>query len=415
MIAVQAGEADGVQILSLAASVLATGVISAITDRDYDTNPRGRKQEPKYFGYIPSEPWSQSAAMLGVTLWIAGCNAAKMASLGVLLSASPILTVAWLCAECAALLGLRMLTQDGQWRFSASGSDGVVMSLVTHFCDYASMLAAPMPLTRHPAWLGLRAWSIGVAYSLAINPVIMLVGFRIDRSDGGRSAIGATASVMGLVLFAATAVAVCGAMIAWRCMDASHRPTFYRHESCRQQTDWMWENRTTAPRGSGRDAARAHVLVSASWRYWPPADKVKAWLSQWDEWEREPPEWFSPWWRRRARRTFPPGFLPDAARERLERERAEWRRQRREAREAAHGTNNRGATTSIVATPVTEIRPSSGTTVVSPAAASLRGGDAAAGHTKKRGGGRGGSATRPSASAVVHPLPTPNSPSPASP
>ena len=282
--------------------------------------------------------------MLGMTLFIGGFNAAKMASLAILLSASPLLTAAWLFVECAAFLGLRMLTQEGQWRGSASGTDGFGISLVVHVVYYAGMLAAPLPMGRHPSCAGPRAYSILVVYSLAINSVIMTVGFQIDRSDGGRNAIATSEPMMRLVLLTATAVALCGAMVTWRYMNEDHRSTFYRHESLQQQMDWMWENRTTAPRGSGRDAARAHLLITASWRYWPPTDKVKAWLSQWEEWEREPPEWFTPWWRRRARR-FPRGFLPDVARERLERERAEFRRSRREQQQPQQNSHAPAAAT----------------------------------------------------------------------
>ena len=184
-----------------------------------------------------------------MALFIGGYNAAKLASLAILLGASPILMTAWLCVECAAFLGLRMLMQEGQWRATLPGSDGFGFSLVYHVRLSAGILAAPLPTSRHPSCTGPRVYAICMVYSLAINPVIITVGFQIDRSDGGRSAIATSESTMWLVLLTATAVALCGATIAWRYMNKDHRSTFYRHESFRRQLDWMWENRTAAPRG----------------------------------------------------------------------------------------------------------------------------------------------------------------------
>ena len=86
---------------------------------------------------------------------------------------------------------------------------------------------------------------------------------------------------------------------------------------------------------------------------------VKAWLLLWEEWECEPPEWFTLWWRKRAGR-FSRGFLPDVARERLERERAEFRRSRREQQQPQQNSNASATTT--------DTRPVASTTGVSPQA-----------------------------------------------
>jgi hypothetical protein len=340
-IAVQSTEVDALQLLSIAASVLATGVIGGITDRDWDTNRPGRQYNPKYHGYFQDEPWAQSATLLGVALFMGGYNAAKMASLAVLVSVTPGVAAAWLCVECAAFLGLRVIHQGG-WRNPVAGGDGRGIGILLHLVLYGAILAAPMPLVRIPAWLGPRAYAIGVAYSIAINPVMVAVAYHIDRSSGGRDAIAVAEPTMFRLLLASTAASFLGAALAWWAMSPSHRPTFYRHESFRQSIEWAWENRTTAPVGWGHDAARAHILIQMRTRVWPPAEKTDAWLSQWESWEDNPPMWFTPYWRRKALRQFP-GHLPKAARERLEQERKE-----RRQRQPHIVTGNRGSSKNVM-------------------------------------------------------------------
>jgi hypothetical protein len=361
-IAVQSAEVDALQFLSIAASVLATGVIGAITDRDWDTNRSGRQYNPEYHGYFPSEPWAQSATLLGVALFLGGYNAAKMASLAVLVSAAPGVAAAWLCVECAAFLGLRVIRKGG-WRNPGAGTDGFGISMLTHLGFYGAILASPMPLIRHPSFISPCVYAIGVAYSIAINPVMVAVAYQIDRSSGGRDAIAVTEPIMYRLLLASTVASFLGAALAWWTMSPSHRPTFYRHESIRQSIEWAWENRTTAPVGSGLDAARAHLLIQASTRVWPPAEKTDAWLSQWESWEDNPPVWFTPYWRRKALRQFP-GRLPGMARERLERERNESRRQRRQrqSRITAGVGSRSNSKISVVAVAPLQQQPSSAPT-----------------------------------------------------
>jgi len=53
---------------------------------------------------------------------------------------------------------------------------------------------------------------------------------------------------------------------------------------------WIWDERTCCASGDGQDASRADALGFAPWA-WPPNERVRRWLENWERWEREEPAW----------------------------------------------------------------------------------------------------------------------------
>ena len=73
----------------------------------------------------------------------------------------------------------------------------------------------------------------------------------------------------------------------------------------------MWEERAFGNKGEGQDFSRADVLGYAVWT-WPANEKVRAWLENWQRWEREEPAFFTEKWRKRVRSSAPREALPPA-------------------------------------------------------------------------------------------------------
>ena len=73
----------------------------------------------------------------------------------------------------------------------------------------------------------------------------------------------------------------------------------------------MWEERAFGNKGEGQDFSRADVLGYAVWT-WPANEKVRAWLENWERWEREAPAFFTEKWRKRVRSSAPREALPPA-------------------------------------------------------------------------------------------------------
>ena len=73
----------------------------------------------------------------------------------------------------------------------------------------------------------------------------------------------------------------------------------------------MWEERAFGNKGQGQDFSRADVLGYAVWT-WPANEKVRAWLGNWERWEREEPAFFTEKWCKRIRSSAPREALPPA-------------------------------------------------------------------------------------------------------
>ena len=67
-------------------------------------------------------------------------------------------------------------------------------------------------------------------------------------------------------------------------------PRLVQHKSFKAQIMWIWDERTCCVSGDGQDASRADALGFATWA-WPPNERVRRWLENWERWEREKPAW----------------------------------------------------------------------------------------------------------------------------
>ena len=123
-----------------------------LSDRDGDTSEDGRKLDPLYKGYWPSNAGAQIFATIGSVNGFLGFGAAKIGCIAVLAAASSRVAVAWLAVEFLLLLCVR--AARGQWRFFQARNDGGVSSLLAHLFTFVCVLAVPFPNVRRPHSLG---------------------------------------------------------------------------------------------------------------------------------------------------------------------------------------------------------------------------------------------------------------------
>ena len=100
-------------------------------------------------------------------------------ALAVLITGSITYAGLWLGAECVGLWVLRGWV-EGTFRFHVAGVDSWFGSSCAQLVVYGLALGAPFPLLRQPGILGPALYLPCAAYSLAINPVMVLIGRYLD-------------------------------------------------------------------------------------------------------------------------------------------------------------------------------------------------------------------------------------------
>mmetsp|Transcript_99194 Transcript_99194/g.283738 ORF Transcript_99194/g.283738 Transcript_99194/m.283738 type:complete len:525 (+) Transcript_99194:697-2271(+) len=222
---------------------------------------------------------------------------------------SPV-AASWLLVEFVMLTALRA-GSEGTFRFQIAGADTFLGSLIIDIVLYVLSIGAPFFLLRFPGYLGPSIYLLWCLYQLAVNPIMIAVGLQLD---GRKEQVDIELSEGLLLLAVAVAafMALVGFAVSIAFMNHGCRKTFLGRLSFRQYLAELWESRTWAPIGKGLDASRAD-LISFSRFYWPPNDKVKAWLEpNWDGWVAAPPQWFTSSFVQQIAAGAPPEVLPIA-------------------------------------------------------------------------------------------------------
>ena len=105
-------------------------------------------------------------------------------------------------------------------------------------------------------YLGPSIYLPWCIYQLAVNPIMVIVGLRLD----GGEQIQISEGRLLLTVAPAAVLALVGLALALYFMNRRYRQTFLGRFSFRQYVLELWETRTYAPVGNGLDASRAAVV-----------------------------------------------------------------------------------------------------------------------------------------------------------
>ena len=118
-----------------------------------------------------------------------------------------------------------------------------------------------LQLTKQPlhstGYLGPSIYLPWCLYQLAVNPLMVTVGLRLDS---GKEQIQISEKLLLFTVAAATVTALAGFALAVFLMNRKYRRTFLGRFSFREYVKKLWESRTYAPIGKGLDASRASLL-----------------------------------------------------------------------------------------------------------------------------------------------------------
>ena len=211
-----------------------------------------------------------------------------------------------------------------------NGVDGTTFSLLCHLGWYLCLLSAPFPLIRCPTFLTPRIYSGGLIYMLVINVFVVAVSFHIfnggNSSDGNgtlqpdrlnniesnttsfnssnttnteNATLYLTEPVAWLGLSIATAICLISGGMFFSYVPPSHRNTFYKQLTFKQQlATFYWNDRTWGTDHKRREldtneAVRACLLpMMFSLHYLPKEKLIELYKTRWADWVVDPPEWF---------------------------------------------------------------------------------------------------------------------------
>ena len=323
------------QYASLVSSIAAVGALTTLADREADTNAGQRESEPAIIGYVSREPVANTAQLVGSTIGISCYTAARMLSLGVLIttalerwswsSVAFVLPLSWAAAECGVLAVARV--RAGNWRFWRRYLDeGVVLHLMLHLVVYVAMTTTPFPLLKMPVSLGGSYFST-LACVVASNVAMVAVAYGVFGGVEALPAPWAWAMLGGLAL-----TAMAGGAVVVVAAPAKMRKTFFEGSNWKEHVaSWWWDgalSRKLKIDGNqvevyGHEAVRATLPVWCA-RHTLPIEKLKdLYAARWAAWEADPPHWFTPAFQELIYDDLVPKFVLDARIAQREIEKAE--------------------------------------------------------------------------------------------
>ena len=280
--------------VSLIISLLSAGLSIAATDRVLDQSKARRRNDPKLYGYVPTAANGANRQNYAMVAFFSSYMGSKMFALAVLIvSASKwaVFVPCWFVLEFCFLLGVR--ASIGNWRFYKKGADGAGFSLLAHLVMYIALLACPFPLIRNPVFLTPRVYSFGLLYQLLSN--FVFVGIAYHSFEGCEILRETTAWA---ILFLSSVVCVVSGAVAFYYVPKNLRGAFYGHLTFKEYvaTFWWNEQRHSTDHKhrelDEQEGIRACLPLAFS-IYYLPVEKCKEFYKEnWENWEREQPEWF---------------------------------------------------------------------------------------------------------------------------
>mmetsp|Transcript_7273 Transcript_7273/g.14707 ORF Transcript_7273/g.14707 Transcript_7273/m.14707 type:complete len:420 (+) Transcript_7273:3-1262(+) len=287
--------ASGVWI-SLAVSAFSTGLISASISYDFDTDPKSRKMNPFFYGYLPGKASDRSIVFISMIFFSGGMLLIRCTTI-VLLA---LLGRRWAFAYIGVDLGLyflvKILRGDFWYWVPAGGAIEIVFSIFARFLvkiinDFTSIVQF-----RHPNEVGGIYWTFGFVLTMGSLPAAI----KIYEGQGGDQLVANFAWRLLCVLIPITLTVF---LIFLFHIEKKYRHTFISTLRGKDLTIMRF-------RSVSDDWGRADAIFMNTKRFWSDiADEVKVWVgANWNRWEDEKPTWLDAAMRAR----IPLDFIPTA-------------------------------------------------------------------------------------------------------
>jgi hypothetical protein len=266
--------------MSLAASALSTGFISATISYDFDTDPMHRERSPEFYGFVPQNATRRSIVfgtivLFSATTLIIRCLAIVLFGL---------IGIGWafmfLILDLSLFLFVKIARDDFWYWVPLGGKAEIFSSLSVRIvgkvvCDFTSIVQL-----RHPNEVGGASWTFGTLLTLASLPLAISVYIM----QGGEANVQSKAIFCAKVLIPSSLSML---LLFFVIINRKYLNTFISTETARAMT--IRHFRTF------EDEFKADAVLLKSFKIWCPIEKeVKAWVEvNWNRWEEKRPKWLT--------------------------------------------------------------------------------------------------------------------------
>ena len=296
-------------VVSILSSALTTGFQSATVSYDNDTDPAHRRENPRFFGFIPDRKRVATAILVCMTLNSALLLLVRSFSLALLALMKRRYVFAYLFGDMVLYLGYKCARGDFHYWVPLDGNAGLAFSffarvLVKFLTDFTGLIHF-----RHPGELGGAYWAFNLCLSVSIcfgSVWIYLLNEEESSDFSGAIKSGEAWPLVGSVGCVWGAIFV----VFFLLIKRNYRETFYSLKKGKEEAMELFQSRHEAVKAS---------IVGRNERQWLEIrDQVKAWvLANWWRWKAERPEWLTENWKQ----SLPEDFVPKEVQERVVRRR----------------------------------------------------------------------------------------------
>jgi len=260
-------------LLSIGISCLTTGFASAMIAFDFDVDVPHRKNQPKFYGYIPNEHGVRGRCFVLMTLMSSLHNLSRSLGCALLAYSDSDKVILFIGGEFGLYLVFKILRQDYHYWVPGAPLIGSLFQriVVKVVADYTGCLHL-----RHPQELGGLGFTISMIWAQAF-PFVALQYFDGEMKD----------IMTGFLAVCFTAWMVLN-IVFFRTIDLSYLNTFFGTKTAPQYTCEIFMT-------SQEDHQRFRAVFKKRIQYTKSIHgEVKEWVAaNIDQWKREKPDWFN--------------------------------------------------------------------------------------------------------------------------
>ncbi|GMI30117.1 hypothetical protein TeGR_g7765 [Tetraparma gracilis] len=277
-------------IFSILVSALSTGVASAGISYDYDADPVMRRNNPKFYGYLPDNGVKRTIMYITMV-----CNSALLLlmrsfSTALLFLIDPRAPAIYACGDLAIYFLYKLLRRDFWHWIPVTGVTGVIVAIVERtivkiVADFTGCLQL-----RGPGEIGGIYFSINIVFAIVTAMLSVPVYFKLVPASEQL----VTPSQCWRIILPLSGAFVLTCLIFFSIMKKKYRSTFTSTMTGKQ---WVTGYFLVAD-----DDIPKYLVIFCNPNMWLEIQpKVIDWIQEgWHRWREEQPEWFTDNWKRRV-------------------------------------------------------------------------------------------------------------------
>ncbi|GMI19237.1 hypothetical protein TeGR_g13668, partial [Tetraparma gracilis] len=273
---------------SIIVSALTTGFSAATISFDFDVNPKRRRDEPDFYGYIPDAASSRTLIFLCMIINCALLLLVRSVSMALLAMVGSKWVLAYLVSDMGLYFVYKILRRD-LWHWVAlEGAASVVESVLERFVVKVLVDFTGVVQFRGAGEMGASYFTFNMIMALAASFVATRVYYAsLDEPEDAVMDESVAWTIVGGLSGLGVSFFACFLLL----MKPAYRRTFFS-----TQTGYAWVQSYFV---SGQtDEVKKRIFEHNKKQWGGIRDDVKAWtVENWERWEEETPAWFGDAWK----------------------------------------------------------------------------------------------------------------------